>query len=180
VKLFLALGVTTLQVASINNQTMSGGHLQVKSKRRPTPSRRPENLPAKARGEEWPDFRSPCSVASALDLLGDRWTLVVLRTIFAGRHRYSDLAEMPETISTNILADRLDRLERYGLISKTPYQQHPARYEYRLTVRGADLLPVLQALAVWSKRHIPDRWDLPRWFAEGKPEDFYPAGTGKR
>ncbi len=123
----------------------------------------------------WPEFRSQCPVASALDIVGDKWTLVVLRTIFAGRHRYGDLAEMPEAISSNILADRLERLEARGLITKGPYQQNPVRYEYRLTKRGADLLPVLQELAAWAAHHIPGRWSAPRWFREGRPEDFYPA-----
>ena len=66
----------------------------------------------------WPEFRSRCPVASALDIVGDRWSLIVLRTIFAGRHRYRDLADIPERISTNILADRLERLEGYGLVTK--------------------------------------------------------------
>jgi DNA-binding HxlR family transcriptional regulator len=123
-------------------------------------------------------FRSSCPVASALDLFGDKWTLVVLRTIFAGRHRYSELAAMPERISTNILADRLARLEELGLVSKKEYQQNPSRHEYRLTQRGADLLPVLQAFAAWSAKHIPDRWASPKWFTEGKPEHFYPGGSG--
>jgi DNA-binding HxlR family transcriptional regulator len=124
----------------------------------------------------WPEFRSPCPVASALDIVGDKWTLVVLRTIFAGRHRYGELADIPEKISTNILADRLERLEEYGLVDKSPYQQNPLRYQYRLTQKGADLLPVLQELAAWATRHIPERWSAPRWFAEGKPEHFYPSG----
>lgn len=123
----------------------------------------------------WPEFRSQCPVASALDIVGDKWTLVVLRTIFAGRYRYGDLADMPEAISSNILAERLERLEGYGLITKSPYQQNPVRYEYRLTRRGADLLPVLQELATWALRYIPERWSAPRWFSEGKPEDFYPV-----
>lgn len=119
-------------------------------------------------------FRSPCPVASALDLVGDRWTLVVLRTIFAGRHRYGELANTPERISTNILADRLARLEEFGLVTKRLYQDNPARHEYNLTRAGADMLPVLQALANWSSAHIPGRWAQPSWFAEGRPEDFYP------
>ncbi len=119
-------------------------------------------------------FRSRCPVASALDLVGDKWTLVVLRTIFAGRHRYGELADMPERISTNILADRLARLEELRLVTKTAYQANPARHEYHLTHSGADLLPVLQALAAWSTAHIPDRWASPKWFVEGKPADFYP------
>jgi DNA-binding HxlR family transcriptional regulator len=120
-------------------------------------------------------FRSPCPVASALDLVGDKWTLVVLRTIFAGRRRYKELAGMPERISTNILADRLARLEELELVRKTAYQVNPLRYEYTLTRAGADFLPVLQALANWSLAHIPGRWGQPDWFARGKPEDFYPA-----
>lgn len=123
----------------------------------------------------WPEFRSQCPVASALDVLGDKWTLVVLRTIFAGRHRFGELARMPEAIATNILTDRLERLEHYGLITRSAYQENPTRYQYELTRRGADLLPVLQHLALWAGRHIPDRWSLPDWFANGRPEDFYPA-----
>jgi DNA-binding HxlR family transcriptional regulator len=120
-------------------------------------------------------YRSPCPVASALDIFGDKWTLIVLRTIFAGRNRYGDLLKMPERIATNILADRLAHLEREGLITAEPYQEKPRRHAYKLTRKGADLLPVLQAMAVWSRTHIPGRWALPPWFAEGKPEDFYPA-----
>ncbi len=122
-------------------------------------------------------YRSPCPVASALDILGDKWTLVVLRTLFAGRHRYGDLLKMPEGISTNILADRLVLLERQGLVTKQAYQLRPRRFEYRLTAKGADLLPVLQALAAWSVAHVPGRWPPPDWFTHGKPEDFYPSGA---
>jgi DNA-binding HxlR family transcriptional regulator len=120
-------------------------------------------------------YRSPCPVASALDIFGDKWTLVVLRTIFAGRSRYGDLLKMPERIATNILADHLAHLERESLITADPYQEKPRRHAYKLTRKGADLLPVLQAMAVWSRTHIPDRWALPSWSAEGKPENFYPA-----
>jgi DNA-binding HxlR family transcriptional regulator len=131
------------------------------------------------RQKMWPDFRSQCPVASALDIVGDKWTLVVLRTIFAGRYRYGELAGIPEGISTNILADRLERLEKFGLITKSPYQENPVRYQYRLTALGADMLPVLQQLAAWSLRHIPKRWAPPRWFDEGKPEHFYPEDAGQ-
>jgi DNA-binding HxlR family transcriptional regulator len=123
----------------------------------------------------WPEFRSPCPVASALDVVGDKWSLVVLRTIFAGRHRFHELADIAEKISTNILADRLERLERYGLISKAAYQNNPTRYEYRLTERGADLLPVLQQLGSWARRHMEGRWAFPDWFTKGMPEQFYPV-----
>jgi len=127
----------------------------------------------------WPEFRSPCPIASALDIVGDRWSLVVLRTIFAGRHKFGELLDMAERISTNILADRLERLEAMGLVRKSAYQANPVRHEYRLTRRGADLLPVLQAMAAWSNAHIPGRWQPPAWFAEGKPQDFYPAAPDR-
>lgn len=119
-------------------------------------------------------FRSQCPIASALDLFGDKWTLVVLRTIFAGRRRYGDLLKMPERIATNILADRLALLERERLVTTTPYQTNPVRNEYRLTRKGADLLPVLQAMAQWSVNNLPDRWPLPEWFVNAMPEDHYP------
>jgi DNA-binding HxlR family transcriptional regulator len=115
-------------------------------------------------------FRSPCPVASALDLVGDKWTLIVLRTIFAGRHRYSELADIPERIATNILADRLAWLEEIGLVSRTRYQDAPARYEYRLTAKGADLLPVLHALSDWACKHIPGRETQPDWLSAGRAE----------
>ena len=120
-------------------------------------------------------YRSPCPVASALDIVGDKWTLVVLRTIFAGCHRYGDLIKMPENISTNILADRLALLEAHGLVSKDAYRERPWRFEYRLTEKGADFLPVLQALAQWSGKHIPDRWAPQQWFTDAKAESFYPG-----
>jgi DNA-binding HxlR family transcriptional regulator len=120
----------------------------------------------------YPQFRSLCPVASALDLFGDKWTLVVLRTIFAGRSRYNELADIPERIATNILADRLERLERYGLVEKAPYQENPVRHRYSLTRAGADVLPILQALAAWSERHIPGRWSSPEWFLKGTAEQF--------
>ena len=120
------------------------------------------------------DFRSPCPVASALDIFGDRWTLVVLRTIFAGRTRYGDILKMPEKISTSILANRLALLEREGLISSIAYQQNPVRFDYRLTAKGADLLPVLQAMAAWAVSYIPGRWAMPDWFANSEPSKFHP------
>jgi len=99
--------------------------------------------------------RSACPVACALDLLGDRWTLLLVRDLFKGRTRYGEFAASPEGIPTNILAERLARLEAAGLITSAPYQQNPPRYGYTLTPKGTDLKPVLGALAMWSMRHLP-------------------------
>lgn len=102
-----------------------------------------------------PAPRSLCPVACSLDLLGDKWTLLVLRDmILFGKQRYNQFAESPERIASNILTDRLQRLEKQGLIVSRKYQNHPPRYEYHLTPAGADLLPVLKELVIWGGKHI--------------------------
>ena len=101
-------------------------------------------------------LRSPCPIAGALDVLGDAWTLLVMRDLlFYDKHRFADFLASPERISTNILAERLKRLETCGLVERRRYQQRPPRDEYYLTVRGHDLLPVLRELIAWGKRHVP-------------------------
>ncbi len=128
----------------------------------------------------YPTFRSGCPVASGLDLFGDRWTLLVIRGLLTGRRRFGELLAMEEGIATNVLAERLERLERYGIVSRTPYQDHPRRHAYRLTRRGADLLPVLQAIAVWGLAHIPGRDEPPPGYLTAPPEAFYPDGAADR
>lgn len=103
-----------------------------------------------------PEPRSACPIANALDLLGDRWTLLVIRDLlFVGKRRFGELLTSPEGIPTNILSDRLRRLEESGVVEKVPYQLRPARYEYQLTAKGKDLFPVLRALIDWAARHLP-------------------------
>lgn len=101
------------------------------------------------------DFRSTCPVASLLDIVGDKWTLLVIRDLFLGKHRYGEFQASPEAIPTNILAERLKRLEAAGLVKKEYYQDNPPRAEYFLTSRGADLGPVLRAMRVWGEKYIP-------------------------
>src|SRR5712692_4980605 len=79
-----------------------------------------------------PALRSRCPVACSLDVLGDRWTLLVIRDLFAGKSRFGEFVASPEHIPTNILSERLKRLERAGLISSTAYSQHPLRFDYHL------------------------------------------------
>jgi len=101
-------------------------------------------------------LRSKCPIAGALDILGDAWTLLVLRDLlFYDKHRFADFLASPEAISTNILTERLKRLERHGLVERRRYQARPPRDEYYLTARGHDLLPVLRALIAWGKAHVP-------------------------
>lgn len=98
--------------------------------------------------------RSPCPVANALDIIGDKWTLLVLRDLFAGKSRYGELQASPENIPTNILAERLKRLTRFGLIEKFPYQNKPLRYQYRLTSAGRSLRFVLNEISIWGLNNI--------------------------
>ena len=111
--------------------------------------------PAKSSSGNGEFKRSPCPITNTLDILGDKWTLLVIRDLFLGKSHYREFTESPEGIPTNILADRLKRLEASGIISKQPYQERPVRYAYELTSRGEDLLPVLAEIARWANRHIP-------------------------
>ncbi len=99
--------------------------------------------------------RSTCPVACALDILGDRWTLLVIRDLFAGKRRFSEFLESPEHIPTNILADRLKRLLEEQLVQADAYTTRPVRYEYTLTKDGRGLARSLSALADWGERHFP-------------------------
>ena len=98
--------------------------------------------------------RSRCPVSGALDLLGDKWTLLLVRDLLVGKGTYTEFQQSPEGIPTNILADRLKRLQAAGIIDREPYQQKPVRYRYRLTDKGRDLSPVINALIDWSERHL--------------------------
>jgi len=108
--------------------------------------------------------RSPCPIAVTLDLVGDKWSLVIVRDMLVGKRRYGEFLASPEGIPTNILADRLKRLEACGLVSKRPYQDHPPRHEYDLTPSGVALLPVLQAISRWGNSNIPGTWKPPKKF----------------
>jgi DNA-binding HxlR family transcriptional regulator len=107
--------------------------------------------------------RSSCPAACALDLAGDKWTLLVVRDLLRGRTTYGELADSPEGIPTNILADRLRRMEKAGLIKAVPYQRRPLRYTYSLTEKGQDLKEVLRAVAHWGNQHIPGTKIMPEF-----------------
>ncbi len=102
-----------------------------------------------------PSRRSPCPVACTLDILGDRWSLLVIRDLFAGKRRFRDLVASPEGIATNILASRIERLAEAGLIAADASPDRAGSSEYRLTGRGESLLPLLTALRDWGLEHIP-------------------------
>lgn len=115
--------------------------------------------------------RSPCPIASTLDILGDKWTLVIVRDLLVGKSRYGEFLESPEGISTNILADRLRTLESAGLVSKAPYGNSEIRNAYSLTEKGDALLPVLQEMCRWGNRFLPETWVPPSFFMERRIEN---------
>jgi DNA-binding HxlR family transcriptional regulator len=116
-------------------------------------------------------FRSGCPIASTLDVLGDRWSLVIVRDMLTGKSRFQQFLASPERITTNILADRLAVLEAAGLVEKAAYQERPPRHDYRLTEAGVGLLPVLQRVCRWANRHLPGTWTPPASFMERRLDE---------
>ena len=103
-----------------------------------------------------PPRRSDCAIAGSLDVVGDRWSLLIVRDLlFRGELRFADLAASAEGVPTNTLADRLRRLEEHGIVAREPYSDRPPRHRYRLTDRGRDLAPILDAMATWGVAHLP-------------------------
>ncbi|MGQ0659255.1 winged helix-turn-helix transcriptional regulator [Sphingosinicella sp.] len=105
--------------------------------------------------------RSGCPIATSLDLVGDRWTLLIVRDMIGGKTKFGDFLRSPEGITTNVLTERLGAMEREGLIELAPYSRRPLRYEYRLTEKGRALWPVLQAYCRWANGCIPGTWIMP-------------------
>jgi len=101
--------------------------------------------------------RSNCPIAKSLDLLGDKWTLLILRdALVFNRRTYSEFARSPEHIPTNLLAQRLKRLVASGLLEKVAYQQNPERFEYLPTDKGRAIRPVIKALRHYGETFLED------------------------
>lgn len=100
--------------------------------------------------------RSDCPIACTLDLIGDRWTLLLIRDMALGKSRFEEFLESPEGISSNVLSDRLKKLVQMELATKYPYGSHPRRMSYQLTKKGESLKPILKAIGRWGLRHIPN------------------------
>jgi len=100
--------------------------------------------------------RSDCPINFALEIFGDRWTLLVVRDMmFKGKHYYSEFLKSEEGIATNILAQRLLTLEESGLVVKKNDPQHGSKFIYKLTKKGIDLVPVLADMIGWSAKYDP-------------------------
>ncbi|PTX05207.1 winged helix-turn-helix transcriptional regulator [Pararhodobacter aggregans] len=104
---------------------------------------------------KWDELKDQsCPVARGLSVIGDRWTLMVLRDCFLGIRRFEAM-QARLGITRHVLADRLRKLEADGVLRREAYQERPTRYEYRLTEKGKALYPVLVALIGWAEDHVP-------------------------
>ena len=103
-------------------------------------------------------YNHPCLIAQTLDVLGDRWTLLILRDLMSGLHRYTDILDNCAGMSPNVLSDRLKRLEADGLVNRIYHRELPPRVEYSLTEKGWSVRPVFLALIDFGREHIePDQ-----------------------
>ena len=101
------------------------------------------------------DMRSPCAIANSLEILGDRWTLLIIRDLmFTNRREFGHFLQAGEGISTNILAERLQRLQCHGVITKTPHPEHGKKFLYQLSDTGLKLAPTIIELALWGSETI--------------------------
>src|SRR4051794_15338326 len=126
----------------------------------PQPGLRMADLPLEVR---------PCSVAAALDVLGERWSLLAVREIAYGVHRFARIAGYTGA-SRDILADRLRKLEAAGVIERRLYSEHPPRHEYHFTEAGRDLFPAMLALSQWG-----DKWAVDTPFLTRRPSCCQPG-----
>lgn len=96
-----------------------------------------------------------CSIAKTLELIGERWTLLVIRDVFNGNRRFSEM-QRSLGVARNILSNRLQRLVEQGILERRPYQERPPRHEYFLTEKGLDLWPTMVAILEFGDRHLSD------------------------
>ncbi len=101
------------------------------------------------------DTQQACPIARSLDVCGDRWTLLVIRDLRRGHSKFADLLVSLRGISPTVLSERLQSLEREGVVERRFYSEHPPRAEYVLTDKGNALAPVLQAMFVWGTEYAP-------------------------
>ncbi|MFZ7946094.1 winged helix-turn-helix transcriptional regulator [Neobacillus sp. 19] len=96
----------------------------------------------------------PCNIAQSLNIIGDRWSLLIVHEILNGQTLFSEMKKALPGISSNLLSDRLKYLEEEGLISAELYSTHPPRYRYRLTKSGEELEHVFNSLIIWGSHHL--------------------------
>lgn len=98
-------------------------------------------------------YDQDCSIARTLELVGERWSLLVIRDVFNGKRRFEQMQDSLG-VARNVLSDRLGKLVAAGILERRPYQERPPRFEYFLTAKGLDLWPTMIALLAWGDRHL--------------------------
>jgi DNA-binding HxlR family transcriptional regulator len=128
-------------------------------------------------------YGQDCLIARVLDVVGDRWTLLIVRELMLGKQRFTDILEGCGKVSPNLLSDRLKKLEANGLVERHYFKELPPRVEYRLTEKGDGLRGVLQALIDWGVEHMdgtemqPDCLNLQAWLSYAASFYFHPAAA---
>ena len=101
-----------------------------------------------------PRYNIPCNIAQSLNIIGDRWTILIIHEIFIGRTTFNDIRKALDGLSANILSERLKLLEEKGLVKSELYSTHPPRYQYMLTESGEDLEHVFNSFIIWGTKHL--------------------------
>jgi DNA-binding HxlR family transcriptional regulator len=107
------------------------------------------------------NYGQTCSIARSLEIVGERWTFLIVRNALRGQCRFDSFLHSLG-LPRNVLTDRLNTLVEHGILERVPYQQRPLRNEYRLTPKGRDLMPILLALMQWGDRYTTDEKGPPR------------------
>lgn len=109
------------------------------------------------------NYRSNCPVSISLDVLGDKWSLLIVRDLmYKKKCTYGDLLKSSAGIATNVLATKLQNLEEQGILVRTPHPENKVKILYSLTPKGIELLPMLIELSLWAEKHyqISEEWTL--------------------
>lgn len=112
-----------------------------------------------------------CSIARSLEVVGERWSLLIVREVFLGHHRFEAM-RANLGVTRSVLSTRLTHLVEHGVLERRRYQTHPERFEYHATEKGSEILPVLGLLLAWGDRHYPE--------PEGPPRILRHRGCGGR
>jgi len=120
-------------------------------------------------------YAQDCPIARTLDVIGDRWTLIIIRDLFLGRNRFNEFRQSKPRISPKLLSERLKRLEEQGLVERALLDGYPPRAEYRLTPKGRSLVPVLFAIGTWGFEYLftdePElRYEVDQFLRSSVPE----------
>lgn len=99
-------------------------------------------------------YNLPCNIAQTLNIIGDKWSLLIIHQLFVGNDTYKKIQDNLENIPTNLLSERLKSLEIDGILKKHIYQSHPPRYQYSLTEKGYDLEDVFNSIILWGEKYL--------------------------